>query len=359
MIDEMSLKEKIGQMLIVGMDGNKVNDRIKNLIENYKISGVILYRKNYNNYNEMIEVIKELKMLNSKNKVPLFIAIDQEGGRVNRMPPEFHNLYSPLKLSKLKDINVIKEAGDITGEMLQKSGCNMNFSPVLDILSKQTTEAIGNRCYGENDEDVSKYGIEVMKQLQKHNIVSVIKHFPGQGACKADSHYLLPSIKKIEKNNIEPFVSAIKNGADIMMVGHMIVKNISRIYPASLSRKMIKKIRLKYKFKGVIITDDLKMRAIKYVYGTKDALKKAIYAGNDLVLFRFNRKEEIDAIEMLIKLANKGKIKQRRIDRSVKRIIELKQKYNFSDNINIDRCNIEEINSRIDCINSKVDNYKQ
>ena len=359
MIDKMSINEKIGQMLIVGMDGNKVNDRIKNLIEKYKISGVILYKKNYNNYNEMIEIIKELKVLNSKNKVPLFIAIDQEGGRVNRMPPEFHNLYNPLKLSKLKDINIIKEAGNITGEMLQKSGFNMNFSPVLDIVNDRTTDAIGNRCYGENYEDVSKYGIEVMKQLQKQNIVSVVKHFPGQGASKTDSHYLLPSIKKIEKTNINPFISAIHNGADIMMVGHMIVKNISRIYPASLSRQMIKKIRLKYKFKGVIITDDLKMRAIKYVYGTKEALKKAIYAGNDLILFRFNKKDEIDAIEMLIKLAKKGKIKQRRIDRSVKRILELKQKYNISDNINIEECNIEKINSRIDNINNKVDNSKQ
>ena len=93
MIDKMSINEKIGQMLIVGMDGNKVNERIKVLIEKYKISGVILYKKNYNNYDEMIAVIKELKKLNSKNKIPLFIAIDQEGGRVNRMPPEFHNLY--------------------------------------------------------------------------------------------------------------------------------------------------------------------------------------------------------------------------------------------------------------------------
>ena len=357
MIDKMSINEKIGQMLIVGMDGNRVNDRIKNLIENYKISGVILYKKNYSNYSEMIEVIKELKTLNSKNKIPLFIAIDQEGGRVNRMPPEFHNLYNPLKISKLKEISIIKETGDITGEMLQKSGCNMNFSPVLDVLNKQTTEAIGNRCYGQNSDDVSKYGIEVMKQLQKHNVVSVIKHFPGQGACKMDSHYLLPSIKKIEENNIKPFISAIHNGADIMMVGHMIVKSISRLYPASLSRKMIKKIRLKYNFKGVIITDDLKMRAIKYIYGTKEALKKAIYAGNDLVLFRFNKKDEVDAIEMLIKLVKKGKIKQRRIDRSVKRILALKQKYNISDSIAIEGCNIEEINSRIDIINNKVDNF--
>ena len=150
-----------------------------------------------------------------------------------------------------------------------------------------------------------------------------------------------------------------------MMSGHMIVKNVSRIYPASLSKKMIRKIRLKYNFKGVIITDDLKMRAIRYIYGTKWALKKAIYVGNDLVLFRFKQKEEIDAIENIINLVEKGKIKERRIDKSVKRILDLKQKYGLSDNMQIERCNIEEINNRIDIVNELIDNcefldtYKQ
>lgn len=351
MIESMSIKEKVGQMLMVGMDGNKIDDRIRNLIANYKISGVILYRKNFRTYEEMIELVSELKKLNSSNKVPLFIAIDQEGGRVNRMPPEVHNLLSAYRLASTKDINVVKEAGEITGELLQKSGYNMNFSPVLDILRNETSEAIGNRSFGGNEKDVSIYGIEIMKQLQKHKIISVVKHFPGQGAAKTDSHYRLPRIRKIDQQDVQPFINAIENGADAMMVGHMIVKNISKIYPASLSKKMIRKIRLKYNFKGVIVTDDLKMRAIRYIYGTKRALKQAICAGNDLILFRFKKKDEIEAIEEILKLVQKGKIKERRIDKSVKRILKLKEKYNINDNTDIERCDIQEINNRIDRVN--------
>ena len=359
MIENLSLREKIGQMLIVGLDSNIINERIKNLILNYKISGVILYRKNFNTYEDMVKLISELKQLNSKNKIPLFIAVDQEGGRVNRMPPEFHNLLSAYKLANTKNLDLVRTAGDVTGEMLSKSGFNMNFAPVLDILRKDTTESIGNRCFGENAEDVSKYGIETMKQLQKHKIVSVIKHFPGQGKARADAHFLLPTVKKIENQDTLPFQNAIKNGADIIMLGHLLVKDTSKIYPASLSKKMIRKLRLKYHFKGVIITDDLKMKAIKYIYGTKWAFKKAFYVGNDMVLFRFNKKEEIESIESVIKLVERGKIKQRRIDKSVKRVIELKKKYGLDDNSKIEKCNIEEINKKIDDINEFVNNYKK
>ena len=98
---------------------------------------------------------------------PLFISIDQEGGRVNRMPPEIHNIKNAYTLAKTKNANVVREAADITGTILEESGFNMNFSPVLDILEKGTTDAIGNRCYGDNPDDVSEYGIEVMNQLQK------------------------------------------------------------------------------------------------------------------------------------------------------------------------------------------------
>lgn len=356
MIENLTLEEKIGQMLIVGMEGTVVNERIKTLIQKYKVSGIILYRKNFKTYEDMVKIISELKSLNSINKVPLFIAIDQEGGRVNRMPPEIHNLLSAYRIANTGDINAVKESGRITGEILSKSGYNMNFSPVLDVLRNNTTKALGNRCFGNTAEDVSKYGLEVMKQLQSHNVVSVVKHFPGEGASRSDSHYLLPSIEKIEEKDIKPFVDAIENGADAIMVGHIIIRKISRLYPASLSKKMIRKLRLEYNFKGVIMTDDLKMRAIRNIYGTKWALKKAIFVGNDLILFRFKKKDETDAIESIIHLVKKGKIKERRIDRSVKRILALKDKYNVNDNAAIEGINIGEINNTIDLVNQLVEN---
>ena len=121
MIESMSIEEKVGQMVVVGIEGNTINDHIKKLIQKYKISGFILYKKNFKTYNDMINLISELKKLNSNNKIPLMISIDQEGGRVNRMPSEIHNLKSAHKIAENGGFDSIKEYGDILGEILQKS----------------------------------------------------------------------------------------------------------------------------------------------------------------------------------------------------------------------------------------------
>lgn len=120
-------------MVIIGMDTNYITDRIKNMIQNYKIGGVILYRKNFSTYQDMLKLIKELKGLNKENRVPLFIAIDQEGGRVNRMPKELKNLPSANVIANVGGEKLVKEASEITGELLYKSGFNLNFAPVLDL----------------------------------------------------------------------------------------------------------------------------------------------------------------------------------------------------------------------------------
>lgn len=342
--------------MMVGLEGTKIDDRMKKLILNYKIGGVILYRKNFSTYENMLHIIKELKELNaSSNRIPLFIAIDQEGGRVNRMPPELHVLKNAQRLSKANNSNVIREAADITGEMLEKSGYNMNFSPVLDVLTDRTTDAIGNRCFSGDSEIVSEYGVQTMQMLQKHKIISVVKHYPGQGAAKVDSHYLLPSIKQINEKNLKPFEDAINSGADAIMVGHIIIKGIDRFIPASLSKKVNKEIRFKQNFKGLIMTDDLKMRAIRYFYGKKRAVKKAIIAGNDMVLFRFNRKDEENSIRNIQRLVRRGKISEHRINQSVMKILDLKQKYEISDTKEIVGCDIQALNSRIDRVNSFVE----
>lgn len=274
------------------------------------------------------------------------------------MPPEIKNLPSANTLAKVGGKEAIIKSAEITGEMLKKSGINLNFAPVLDIKRFEDKHALGDRCYGENKEDVTRYGIEVMKRLQKQGIVSVIKHFPGHGATKQDSHTFLPIIttkmEKLEKEDMKPFEQAIKSGADAILVGHLLIKNITGIYPASLSRKFIYQyLRKKYKYNGVIITDDLKMRAIKILYGVENAVKKAFEAGNDIIVFRFNKDEEKKSIENIIKLVQKGKIKETRINRSVKRIANLKEKYNISDYFETTGINIAEINNRIQEIRNK------
>ena len=359
-LNNLSIEEKLGQMMIVGFDGNHINNRIKDLVLKYKVGGFVLYKKNFDTYEQMIQMIRELKKLNSKNKVPLFIAIDQEGGRVNRMPPEIMNLPSAYKIAQTGDIEIVKEAASITGEMLYNSGINMNFAPVLDIKRFKNKHAIGDRCFSNNKEDVMKYGIETMKQITSNHVISVVKHFPGHGLTDKDTHYLLPVIKKsldeIEKEDIVPFKKAIEQGADAIMVGHMIIKAISKTLPASLSRKFIGKyIRKKLKFNGLVITDDLKMKSIEFVYGYKLAVRQAFTSGSDIIMFRFDEKGEKKAIQQTYKMGKSGRINEARVNRSVKRILKVKEKYAVSDTREFNGIDKDEINERIQRIRDRVD----
>lgn len=354
------MQEKIGQMIMLGMDANYITERTKIMITKYKIGGIILYRKNFRTYLEMLDLIAQLKELNKENKIPLFIAIDQEGGRVNRMPKEILNLPAAYKIAEKGGMAEVEKSAEIIGKMLKKSGYHMDFAPVLDIKRFANNHAIGDRCYGENKEDVTKYGIAFMKKLQEQGMISVVKHFPGHGTTQKDSHYFLPMIKEriedLEKGDMYPFEQAIKNGADAVLVGHLLVKSVTGIYPASLSRKFIGRyLRKKYRYNGLIITDDLKMRAIKYFYGVDLAVRKAFEAGNDIIVFRFNKKKEVEIIEKMVCLLQEGKLKEGRVNRSVKRILEMKEKYEISDDVKIEGIDIEQINTQIKKIREKCD----
>lgn len=351
-IKELSMQEKVGQMIIVGMDTNYITERIKLMITKYKIGGIILYRKNFNTYQEMLALIQQLKALNKGNKIPLWIAIDQEGGRVNRMPKEILNLPAANQIVEKGGMEQVEKSATIIGEILKQSGYHVNFAPVLDIKRFRDNHAIGDRCYGKTKEDVTKYGITVMKKLQEKGILSVIKHFPGHGATKQDSHYFLPIIKErmevIEREDMYPFEQAIKNGAEAVLVGHLFIKNVTGMYPASLSKKFIGKyLRKKNRYNGLIVTDDLKMRAIKFFYGADLAVRKAFEAGNDVIVFRFNQEEEKQVIEKMINRVKEGKIKEGRINRSIRRIIKMKQKYGVSDEAELKGIDIEAINDEI------------
>lgn len=357
-IKDLKIEQKIGQMLIIALEEKQITEKTINIIQKYNIGGIILYRKNYDNYQQMIDLINKLKEINKVNEIPLFISIDQEGGRVNRMPSEVLNLKSANKLSSIGNVEVVKESAKIISKMLIKTGINMNYSPVLDIKNFREKHAIGDRCYGENKEDVSKYAIEFMKELSKGGVVPVVKHFPGHGATTKDSHFILPIVKKskekLESEDIEPFKEAIKNEADAIMVGHILVKDMDKKYPASLSKKIIQEYLInKIKFKGLIITDDFKMKAIRLRYSLKRAVMLAINSGNNMIMIGTKYKQIEKIIKNISKQVKKGKIDIAKINKSIEKIISIKEKYNVSDN-KIDGFDIEDINKKIEELNNKV-----
>lgn len=355
-INELTLEEKIGQMFMFGVNSNDASVLYK-LIKEYKIGGVILYKNNYSSYDELINVVKKLKEANKDNKVPLFISIDQEGGRVNRMPKEITNIKNIYDLSSLNDIKLIEDSADVLSKMLVNSGINMNFAPVLDVYNGSDSNVLFKRCFSSDIDVVSKYGIKYMKKMQQNNLISVVKHFPGHGVSEKDSHFFVPYVKDsniIFDKHVIPFENAINSGCDAIMIGHIVIKGITNGLPASISRDFISKyLREKYNYDGLVITDDIKMGAVNLIYRFV-SLEKAFSSGSDVVLIKYHKGNE-SFINKIVDRVNNNVINISDINNSVDRILKIKAKYNISDDTNFDGINISDFNKKINNINFKYE----
>lgn len=354
MLDNLTIEEKIGQMLMFGTNSSNI-EPICNLIKNYKIGGVILYKKNYSSYTEMLEVIKKLKDANKDNKLPLFIAIDQEGGVVNRLPNDIERIKNIYDVSSKNDIDLIKKHADIISNILYNSGINMNFSPVLDIYNNSNSSVLSKRCFGDEIERVSLYGTIYMNEIKKNGIISVVKHFPGHGITKLDSHYFLPYVfnyKKVLNREIIPFENAINEGCDAIMVSHLIIRKLSGLLPCSISKKFITKyLRERYNYNGLVITDDLRMKLVDLIYG-KISLKKAFLSGSDVILLKYKENDE-KIFNMLYKYANSKNVIDN-INECVLRIINIKERYKISNSVYFDNLEFDNINYDIKKFNDII-----
>ena len=350
-MSKYTMEELVGQKLLIGIKDKKIDSNIEELIQKYKVGGFILYRDNYDTYDEMITMIKKIKELNRVNRIPLFICVDQENGIVNRLPEEFNRIKNALASSICGD-DVIREVGNITSEILYRSGVNVNFAPTLEIHHEYISRSIGNRCFGNTPEQVIKNATIIKETHENNKVIPVIKHFPGLGKVRVDTHLFLPKIKKIEKEDFQPFEKFMNDKTPCMLLGHIVVKNKDRL-PVSLSKKVHKEIRNKYNYDGITITDDLRMRSIRYRYGR---LKTAIYAlkaGNDIIMFNYPYKAELAVINEYYKLYKRY---HEKIEKSAEKIIKLKKEYNISDEDfkELSKKEIKEYNKRIDKVNEII-----
>jgi len=359
--NKLTFEEKFGQMIMLGLDVYDINDEIIELIEKYKIGGIVLYRKNYTSIETMIEVINKLKRINSINNIPLFIAIDQENGIVNRFPKDIINISSVYKQAKINNPKVIESINELTTYLLKSVGINMNFAPVLDINHQEKNKVIGNRCYGITKEEVIKNGIPFMKCMQQNGIVSVIKHFPGHGATEKDSRFTIPCIEdlnKLKNNDILPFEYGIKNSVDGIMVGHLRIKGYG-LKPATINKKIIKELLIdNYNYEGLIITDDLRMGIMPYVFKIKKSIVKSVEAGNNIILIKYKKGDILKIYKDLFKMVREYEIDIEKINNSAKKIVNIKKKYQINDNQISSNLDIKLINNKIkkinDVINKKI-----
>ena len=331
-INSMTLDEKIGQMIITGFNGSEYNDDMDRLINEYKVGGVILFARNIEDSNQMIDLTRALQENN--NNLPLFISIDEEGGRVSRLPDDVEKFPSAFTIGLINNQQTAYENGKEIGYTLKRLGINLDYAPVLDIYSNENNTVIGDRAFSKEESIVSTMGIATMEGIEDADIIPVVKHFPGHGDTEVDSHYGLPIVYKTleELRNFEfiPFVKAIESGCDVIMVSHIILNEVDSINPASLSKIVISDLlRKDMGFDKVVITDDMSMGAITSIMSIEEACIKSIEAGCDILLLG-NAYEEIEQVINSIKLKlYNGEISEEQINKSVKRILELKKKYNM------------------------------
>lgn len=356
-MNELTLKEKVAAMLLVGIPNKESIEKVLKLIENYGIGGVILYKNNYQNLEELKELITKLKNANKNNKLPLTIAIDQEGGRVNRLPNDFVNSLSLHNMAKNTNED-IKLFAATTSKLLENLGINMNLAPVVDLKKFEDNHAIGNRAISDDVNKVTEVAQIITKEYQNNNVVSVIKHFPGQGSLSADSHFILPIISnynKILNEDILPFQTLIDQGIDAIMIGHILIKGKTNLHPASLSKEFInKELMERMNYKNIIMTDELDMKSVAWLYGKKNAIVKAFHANNDIICCKYHDRLIERVLEKVVSQIEKEKISIKEIDASIQKIEHMKKKYHFNDHTNFDAINIEEYNKIIVNLNKKV-----
>ncbi|MGG1680189.1 beta-N-acetylhexosaminidase [Neobacillus sp. NRS-1170] len=350
-LNKMTLNDKIGQMIIAGFDGVTINSSTQTLINKYKVGGVILYQPNVKDAGQLVNLTNAIKTTNSKNKVPLFISVDQEGGRVHRMPTSIQNTPSARIIGNKNDANYAYNIGNVIAKELQSFGFNTDIAPVLDIQTNPNNTVIGDRSFGSNSSIVSKLGVSMMKGISSGNIIPVVKHFPGHGDTSVDSHLELPLVRndltRLKNVELVPFNNAFKNHADMVMVAHILVQKIDPNYPASMSKTIITDLlRKQYGFGGVVITDDMTMGAIAKHYTLKNAAVRAVNAGADIILVGHGMDNVATVYNSIYSAVTNHSISLDTINKSVYRILTLKHKYNVNNN-KVSPVNVSNLNNQI------------
>lgn len=328
-IKDMTLREKIGQMLMVYYNSDEEDDDLIESLKENQPGSFIVTGDNLTEYNK---IKKFIASLNKYSNVPMIIAVDQEGGPVQRIYdisdkkatfiPNMHDV------GVLNNKDISYKIGNIIGSEAGSIGCNAVFGPVLDI-GDYNISAMGKRLISDDKNVVISNGMEIFKGIEDTGLISIVKHFPGIGGTSDDTHdneisVVNKTYDELYNMDLQPFITAINNNVSMIMVGHSSYPKITGDdLPASLSSKIINDIlRTKLGYDGVVIIDAVNMGALASNYSEKYIYTTAINAGVDIFIMPNGSKRVIDLIENEV---NNGNISEETIDKAVSRILKLKK----------------------------------
>ncbi len=338
---EDSLDMKIGQMVMIGIPSTILapTDSILKEIKANKVGGIVLFEKNVHPTNSKETLKKLVSTLQEQASIPLFISIDEEGGKVHRLKEKygFTKMPSAAYLGKLDNLDSTAYYTRNLAGLMSELGINLNYAPCVDVAINKNNPVIAKieRSYSEDPAIVTKQALASIRAQHQYGVKTILKHFPGHGSSTADSHKGMADVTTTwQTSELIPYKKIIQAGeVDAIMTAHIVnCKLDTSCLPSTLSKKVVTGLlRDSLKYEGAVFSDDMQMYAISKFYGTENAVKLAVNAGVDVLLFgnNVNPKDIISAskVHAIVKgLVMKGEISKERIDQSYKRILRLKQK---------------------------------
>ncbi len=333
------IKKLVGSLCIFGFDGTSLPGLLKKMIEEWSLGGVILFRRNIESKEQVKDLIKEVK---SCSKEKMFVSVDHEGGRVFRLPPPFTQIPSAREIATSRLLPLLTKEGlggrsafdwgVLMGQELREVGFNLNYAPVLDVDSNPDNPIIGDRAFGVDPQTVIENGLALIGGLRSEKIIPCGKHFPGHGDTSKDSHLELPRVdqplERLEEIELAPFRAAVNKQIEMLMTAHVLYPALDGLLPATLSPKILTNLlRNEMAYEGLIISDDLNMKAISDAYGLGEAARLFLEAGGDIPLICRGEEAEWEVLEYLEKCLRDKELNMSKVEKSCQRVRGLKQKY--------------------------------
>lgn len=321
-------KDLLGELFIMGFNGKELEDDTAAFISQAKIGGVILFSQNYDDPAQVSTLINHVQECRT-GELPLWISVDHEGGKVQRFKVGFTRLPEADVIGKVNSPKLAFDLAERVGAELSAVGVNVNFAPVADINSNPANPVIGKRAYGETEEMVSKMVSAFVRGHLTQGVQPCVKHFPGHGDTTVDSHFALPrvedSLESLRNREFKPFTKGFKAGCRWVMTAHVINLNLDPEKPATLSRPTLQGIlRDELRYTGLIVSDDMEMKAIADHFGVDEAPRLAIEAGCDLLIYRSEAATR-HAYAALSKALDEGRLDPDRVIQAAELSMSLKE----------------------------------
>lgn len=326
-----TLAQKAAGLIMIDVPGTEITEKTAEYINKNTWAGVILFAKNVSDRQQTQKFIADL---HSNANAPLLMAVDQEGGIVDRFRfPEMSLSPGLMALGHADDLELTYKVHEVMARELKEIGIHIDFAPCIDVNNNPANPIIGVRSFGSDPELVARHGSAALRGMQAGGVAACVKHFPGHGNTSLDSHLSLPSVssamEELRKIELPPFEAAIKAGVETIMTAHIVFPELDPELPATLSKPILTELlRQELGFDGIIVTDSLSMKAIADRWGFAEATVLSIEAGADLVLALGPVKNQLEALNGLIRAVEEGRISEARLDESLEKLEALRQKYN-------------------------------